>query len=140
MGFFSWNTGDTKRSIMNEYAKPKFKPTVIWPDGEKWIKAGYDGYGRFNGKCIYSEIAVRNGWDSGLTSDEARDCALRKLSEAGGPRCYSDFTAASEKGYIVPKFAENPEAKYEDVEFSENAGGQGYFYADEDVADEEEVP
>ena len=66
MGFFSWKTADTNKSIPNIYAEEDFgvKGFTVYmlsPDGRKWKEAAYEGYGRFGGQDIYLLIAELNG-------------------------------------------------------------------------------
>ena len=61
MGFFSWITQDTKRSIPSCYTdKPRF--TVFMTDnlGNKWKESNYEGYGVFGGKDYYELTAEMN--------------------------------------------------------------------------------
>lgn len=121
MGFFSWNTADTNKSIMNTNTGRATVCTVLWSDGERWEDVTTDGYGRFGGKDIYQVMADKNGL-------EGRAAALDVVFQNGN----MDFTGAAAKGYIVPKFVSDKTLKYEDVGFSPGARGQGFFYADEE--------
>ena len=140
MGFFSWLTGDDQTPIMNKYTPKPSKVAVLWPCGEKWI-AEYDGYGRFNGKNIYVEIGKRNNIFNSPEleakilevvrgSDSEYFCsgkAMNAMTVAGGNAAIINFEPLHKAGWVVPKFASNLEATYEEVGFSDNAVGQGYF-------------
>ena len=62
MGFFSWRTQDTDRSIANRYSIRKtFTVVMIDNKGNKWIEQDYEGYGVFGGKDYYELLAEMNG-------------------------------------------------------------------------------
>ena len=62
MGFFSWKTMDTNRSICNIYSiKDTFPVVMIDNNGNKWIENDYKGYGVFGGKDYYVLLAEMNG-------------------------------------------------------------------------------
>jgi len=62
MGFFSWKTSDTKKSIANSHSGRKtFTVHMITEDGKVFTENDYDGYGEFGGKDIYVLIAELNG-------------------------------------------------------------------------------
>lgn len=71
MGFFSWKTQDTNRSVISEYVdyKPKSKHTrnayLMDNKGNIW-GSKYDGYGRFglDEKDYYELLAEMNGKSS----------------------------------------------------------------------------
>lgn len=58
MGFFSWKTQDTDRSIANTYSsRMTFEVTMTDNKGNKWTESAYDGYGEFDGKDFYQLVA-----------------------------------------------------------------------------------
>jgi len=62
MGFFSWKTQDTNRSISNDSSKlGTFKVFMLDYKGNKWIENSYEGYGYFGGKDFYELLAEMNG-------------------------------------------------------------------------------
>ena len=62
MGFFSWNTSDTQRSIANNYSKRgTFKVHMVTKDGRAYTEENYEGYGEFGGKDFYELLAELNG-------------------------------------------------------------------------------
>lgn len=72
MGFFSWYTSDTNKSIPSHYSsRPTFKVNVITEDGQVFTEDNYDGYGEFGGKDIYTLCAEMNGF-KGNTEEETR--------------------------------------------------------------------
>lgn len=61
MGFFSWKTADSKKSIPNVDSGRNKLVYLLQPDGEKAIEeAEYDGYGNFGGVNAYVWLARRN--------------------------------------------------------------------------------
>lgn len=79
MGFFSWKTVDTGKSIANTHSRKKtFTVYMVAPsDGEDALKVfredDYDGYGVFGGKDYYELLAEINGFT------EQDDCELRDV-------------------------------------------------------------
>ena len=112
MGFFSWKTMDTQRSIPNVYSSRKpFPVTMTDNKGNKWTENEYEGYGIFGGKDFYELLAEMNG----LGSDREKGIDL----------------AFSGKPHIEPNLNEMPDHKwgYDKPEICEY---QGYFYPDYD--------
>jgi hypothetical protein len=65
MGFFSWKTQDTNKSIANQYSNRKpFKVTMSDNKGNKWTETNYEGYGVFGGKDYFELLAEMNGLKS----------------------------------------------------------------------------
>ena len=62
MGFFSWETQDTNRSISNKYSNiPTFTVYMVNPlTGEFYQEDNYEGYGVFGGKDFYELLAEIN--------------------------------------------------------------------------------
>ena len=129
MGFFSWETSDTKRSIANLYSPRKTFPVhVLCPNGTVITELNYEGYGRFGGRDIYALVAIWNTPerckdDKGewLPDDEIRSYGIDIA-------CYND----QNKNLKYPiKFVEDKTLKYEEVEPSLSCRYQGFFY-DED--------
>lgn len=119
MGFFSWKTQDTDRSICNKYSNRQPFPVVMIDNkGNKWEEYNYEGYGEFGGKDYYELLAEMNG----LESDREKGIDL----------------AYSEKPFISPNLVELRSSKSwkwinkspDDCEF------QGFFYYEEDDEDE----
>ncbi len=62
MGFFSWKTCDTHKSIPNAYSGRKTFPVKMIDDkGNEWIERDYQGYGIFGGKDYYELVDEMNG-------------------------------------------------------------------------------
>jgi hypothetical protein len=71
MGFNSWLTSDTNRSIPNVYSnKEQFKVHMMDKEGNIWIEDTYEGYGDLGGKNYFELLAEMNGGktkEDGLT-------------------------------------------------------------------------
>lgn len=62
MGFFSWMTQDTGRSIANAHSKrPTFKVIMTDDKGNQWVEYDYGGYGEFGGKDYFALLDEMNG-------------------------------------------------------------------------------
>ena len=73
MGFFSWITQDTNRSIPNTHSsRNTFPVDMIDNKGNVYHENDYEGYGVFGGKDYYVLLAEMNGHISG-TFDQKRD-------------------------------------------------------------------
>ena len=106
MGFFSWKTQDTNKSIANAYSgRDTFRVRMIDNMGNMWIEDNYQGYGEFGGKDFYELLAEMNGK---TTRDEGIDIAF------------------SGKGYLSPNLNEY-EINWRDQE-PKTCEYQGFFY------------
>ncbi len=62
MGFFSWMTQDTNKSIANHYSgEPVFTVYLMDDKGNTWQEDNYEGYGEFGGKDYYELLDEMNG-------------------------------------------------------------------------------
>jgi hypothetical protein len=62
MGFFSFKTQDTGRSIANHYSDRKtFKVYMHDNKGNVYVEENYEGYGDFGGVDFYELMASMNG-------------------------------------------------------------------------------
>lgn len=84
MGFFSFKTSDTKKSIPNMSSnKGTFPVHMITEDGQVFTEEEYEGYGVFGGRDIYTLIGELNGV-KGKTRDEIRSKVFSgKITERG---------------------------------------------------------
>lgn len=79
MGFFSWFTSDTEKSIANKYStRSTFPVHMVTEDKQIFTENNYDGYGEFGGKDMYVLIAEMNGY-KGETDEETRMLAFDKI-------------------------------------------------------------
>jgi hypothetical protein len=109
MGFFSWHTQDTGRSISNTHSR--YKPFTVYMldnQGNSWEENNYDGYGVFGGKDFYELLAEMNG----LESDRQNGIDL----------------AFSNKSYISPNLVERKSNWEYTTEEPEHCSDQGFFY------------
>ena len=114
MGFFSFNTQDTKKSIPNIYSeRHTFKVIMTDNQGNKYIETEYDGYGEFGGVDFYELTDKMNGG---------------KGDRENGINIYFDKNYRS-KGYIFPSLSESGE--YFDGKRPKDCAFQGYFYEEE---------
>jgi hypothetical protein len=62
MGFFSWRTQDTDRSICNKFSDRQPFTVIMTDDkGNQWVEKNYEGYGEFGGKDYHELVAEMNG-------------------------------------------------------------------------------
>jgi hypothetical protein len=61
MGFFSFKTHDTHKSIWNWHTGLSFPVQMTDNKGNRWIEDSYSGYGMFGGKDYYELLAEMNG-------------------------------------------------------------------------------
>jgi hypothetical protein len=141
MGFFSWRTQDTDRSIANNYSTRKtFTVVMIDNKGNKWVEQSYEGYGVFGGKDFYELLAEMNGFvsEKGLTyeidseayTDEARGFGISLAFKDNG-------SGIATKGVLYPNLIEQAEGWVYNESGPDNCEYQGYFYDETDYDDEE---
>ena len=83
MGFFSWFTSDTNKSIANNYSsRSTFPVHMITEDGQVFTENNYEGYGVFGGKDLYVLIAEMNEYE-GENDEETRDNVFRYIWRRG---------------------------------------------------------
>ena len=109
MGFFSWHTQDTDKSIANQYSdRSTFTVFMLDDKGNSWVEDNYEGYGEFGGKDFYELLAEMNG----LESDRSAGIKL----------------AFSGKQFKSPNLVEK-KTGWEYIESEpEHCAAQGYFY------------
>jgi hypothetical protein len=137
MGFFSWVTSDTNRSIPNSHTRMRntFTVHMITEDGQVFTEDSYDGYGEFGGKDFYELLAELNGKSN---RDEGIDIA------------FEDNPSGEYNGkFKMPKFVENlntyiPKGNnqqwkdyFNSLPYSESCEHQGYFYPSDDEDNDE---
>jgi len=134
MGFFSWITKDTNRSISNKSSSRG--PLTVWmhtPDGKHYEEHNYHGYGLFGGEDYYVELARANPLlcvtEDSITGDELPEDDLRSAG--------IDLEFSGKKGIRYPIFTESETYTGDFFTKCETCEDQGFFYDDSD-SDEEE--
>ena len=130
MGFFSWQTADTKESIANVYTGHCRPVYLLQPNGKPPIyEPEYAGYGEFGDKNAYVWLAENNLPEAMLDricEDELHDIGLELFLEG----CFED--KISEVMYPL-KFSFSKDAVYEDLPASNDCPYQGFFLIDNGV-------
>ena len=124
MGFFSWITSDTHRSISNKYSDKGALPVYLYcPDGTKIYEPDYEGYGEFGGHDAYALLAKWN-YPEKCCGDEEEDRSI------GIDIGCSDKQMAKLKYPL--KFAESDRYTYDELKPAMNCPDQGYFYPEDE--------
>ncbi len=125
MGFFSWMTQDTGRSICNNYSNRKpFSVTMTDNKGMRWTENNYEGYGDFGGKDYYELLSEMNGG----ASDR----------EEGIRMAFADGHGNGKNPNVKhPNLSEDPNWEWRN-EIPDSCPDQGFFYNDEEEDDEDE--
>ena len=134
MGFFSWKTQDTDKSIANEHSNRKtFRVQMIDNKGNVWTESEYDGYGRFGGKDYYELLAEMNGFTSDKTgeayTDEARGFGITIAFKDNG-------SGVGTEGVYYPNLIEMADGWVYEMAGPDSCDYQGYFYDETDYEDE----
>lgn len=128
MGFFSWVTSDTNRSIANSFAnRVTFPVYLLQPNSKPILEEHYEGYGVFGGEDVYALVARWNVPERcNGDDDHDRDIGIEIA-------CYDEQNANLK--YPI-KLVENV-VLYKDAQPSINCPQQGFFYdGDDDYTDE----
>ena len=136
MGFFSWNTQDTDKSIANQYSNRKtFRVQMMDNKGNVWTEDDYEGYGRFGGKDYYELLAEMNGFTSDKTgeeyTDEARGFGIDIAFKGNGSGVGTD-------GVYYPNLVEQADGWIYEMGGPDSCDFQGYFYDEEDYDGEDD--
>ena len=137
MGFFSWKTMDTDKSISNNYSsRGAFKVDMLDDKGNVWTETEYEGYGVFGGKDFYELLAEMNGFVSqkGLSyevdgeayTDEARGFGINLAFKNDNHSGDHNF------GVKYPNLVEEAKGWTYNHYGPESCPDQGYFYDDMD--------
>ena len=125
MGFFSWRTQDTDKSIANKWsARDTFRVQMMDDKGNVWTEDSYDGYGEFGGKDYYELLAEMNGITAN-NPDELRgkgiELAFSKNNHSG----------VGTEGVLYPNLVEMADGWRYDPMGPDSCEDQGFFYDDE---------
>lgn len=124
MGFFSWMTSDTKRSIANTYSdRDTFPVYLIKPDGTYIEETDYEGYGTFGGQDVYKLLAEWNAPEK-CNGDLEHDRLIGINLE---------FNEEEKIKHPIILLERKPNRKIERHEYpkSKSCPDQGFFYPDE---------
>ena len=130
MGYFSWKTCDTDRSIANnDSGRETFKVHMIKPDGRAFTEEDYGGFGVFGGKDFYDLLAELNK----LGTDRS----------AGIDLCFKDNPSGDDNiGVIYPKLVEDLDSdvarQYSSLPNPRSCEDQGFFYSEDEDDEEDE--
>lgn len=156
MGFFSWHTQDTNKSIANCHSsKETFPVTMTDNKGNRWHENNYEGYGEFGGKDYYELLAEMNGYESdrnkgiqlwygqsGIQNKETNEIILgdnitflmwnEPVRDGKTPNELlesGDWISVTvfESGVKFPNLTENPNRKWQSTRPKE-CKRQGHFY------------
>jgi hypothetical protein len=138
MGFFSWKTQDTDKSIPSHYSNRKtFRVQMLDNKGNVWTEDNYEGYGVFGGKDFYELLAEMNGVEIEKDIENYED----KLRGAGISLAFSkgNHSGVGTEGVYYPNLVEQADGWVYEMAGPDNCPDQGYFYDDETDEDEEYI-
>ena len=143
MGFFSWKTQDTDRSIANNYSTRKtFTVVMIDNKGNKWVEQSYEGYGVFGNKDYYELLAEMNGFVSqkGLTYEVDGEAYTDEARGFGISLAFSkdNHSGIATEGVYYPNLVEQAKGWVYEMGGPDNCESQGYFYDEEDYDGEDD--
>ena len=119
MGFFSFKTNDTNRTIWNKYSKARRTFPVHMVDhlGNQWVENDYEGYGVFGGKDFYELLAEMNGL---RPNDSPPEDYAESMRDLGIDLWYSG------NPFISPQLTQKPRKKSTGRP-PKDCPNQGYF-------------
>ena len=126
MGFFSWKTQDTDRSIPSNYSIRKtFRVQMLDNKGNVWTEDNYEGYGVFGGKDYYELLTEMNG----ITNEDTD-----RLRNAGISLAFSkgNNSGVGTEGVYYPNLIEKADGWVYEMAGPDSCEYQGFFYDDED--------
>lgn len=126
MGFFSWKTQDTGRSIANAYSVENTFTVYMMDDkGNVWKESDYEGYGEFGGKDYYELLAEMNG----VVKDKAlRDYTELMRSEGINLAFKDESSGENAEGIKYPNLVQFPQGWEYEESSPKSCEYQGYFY------------
>ncbi len=119
MGFFSFLTQDTDKSIASSYSnRPTFTVHMVDDKGNVWKEENYEGYGEFGGKDYYELLSEMNGG----TGDRGEGISMAFDGDGRGRNPSVKHPNLVE---VVSGWEYTPEAPF-------SCPDQGYFYGTDD--------
>ena len=140
MGFFSWKTQDTDRSIPSQYSnRSTFRVQMLDNKGNVFTETNYEGYGVFGGKDFYELLAEMNGF----VSDKYEKGTNEYTNEARGFGISLAFSkdnhsGVGTEGVYYPNLVEEANGWVYEMAGPDSCEFQGYFYYDEDEDENED--
>ena len=129
MGFFSWKTQDTDKSIANKWStRDTFRVQMMDDKGNVWTEDSYDGYGEFGGKDYYELLAEMNG----LTGNGTDDLRMKGIELAFKENPSGNRT----EGVLYPNLVEMADGWRYDPMGPDSCEDQGFFYDDSENEDD----
>lgn len=99
MGFFSFKTQDTRRSIANNASRrPTFDVYMVDNKGNEYHEPSYSGYGHFGGKDYFVLMAEMNGINE-ATDQRMRSRAIDLYYEPKEDTLFPNLYAKSGKSW-----------------------------------------
>lgn len=140
MGFFSWITQDTGRSIPNYFSdRDTFKVTMLDNKGNKWVEENYEGYGVFGGKDFYELLAEMNGVVEQHKVQLQGDAYTEFMRSKGIDIAFKDNGSGDRTpGVLYPTLVEDEKIGWLE-KGPESCKFQGYFYEDDYELEEEDI-
>ncbi len=136
MGFFSWKTMDTDKSISNDYSsRGTFRVQMMDDKGNVWTEDNYEGYGVFGGKDYYELLAGMNGATSEFEGEKYTDYMR---SEGIGMAFKDNGSGDRTFGIKYPNLVEMAKGWTDQYWGPESCRDQGYFYSDGEEFDYED--
>jgi hypothetical protein len=140
MGFFSWKTQDTDKSIPSHYSnRETFRVQMLDNKGNVFTETEYEGYGVFGGKDFYELLAEMNGfvsdkYEKGTDeyTDEARGFGISLAFSK------DNHSGIGTEGVYYPNLVEKADGWVYEMAGPDNCEFQGYFYYDEDEDENED--
>ena len=133
MGFFSWKTQDSGRSISNQFSSRGTFPVIMSDDkGNQWKEDNYEGYGIFGGKDYYELLAEMNG----VTSDLKGEAYTDYMRGEGINIAFKD-NGSGDHTFAVkyPNLVEEAKGWRYNYYGPDSCESQGYFYDDDENND-----
>ena len=141
MGFFSWRTQDTDRSIANNYSTRKtFTVVMIDNKGNKWFEQSYEGYGIFGGKDYYELLAEMNGVVERDKVELQGEAYTDYMRGEGITLAFSkgNGSGVGTEGVYYPNLIEMADGWPYEMMGPDSCESQGYFYDNENDEDDEQ--
>lgn len=135
MGFFSWMTSDTNKSIANIHSsRPTFTVHMITEDGRVFTEENYDGYGIFGGKDFYELVAELNGFTN---RSEGIDISFKNNPSGEYNGNFKTPKIVEHLNTYIPE-GDNYQWKayWLGLDYPISCPEQGFFYSDEEEEDE----